>query len=548
MSGENPVVVHPYVASGRVVLDARSLDFASSWTDTGVHESNVVQHCLSRLLQKNKPVLLDVGANSGGMSLLGVMHPSLLCHAFEPNPVLHELLECNIRLNSLEGRCKAHPIAISDRAGFAVLAVPRKNSKSGLSTLGGRLIRFQGGEKVLVEQVTLDQFVQMHSVPRIDMIKIDVEGAELRVLAGAKECIAACRPELVIECNAENLAQCRSTVLELLGDLRGLGYRWQLAGEEDLWCVHDPKRIAANALPQLRVLIRGNEHGFFSSFLTVLDNLVWCERNRAAASVVFDKRSLFHQSQGYRGSSNPWEYYFEPIHQAASSQAPCVESQGEWLAGIPYSFGHLQLEWLREPLPTLSASSRLDAHRVLKKSVILRAEIQDSVDQFASRNFMGFTIGVHVRGGLKYNEIGRPDNPPVSEYVDAVRKVAASLGRSEFGVFVATDSQEALDRLREEFPQAVFCSCQRMPLHRPVGSGRREELHTRKSPSISPAELGEQVLVDCLLLARCDVLVHHESNVAVAAAYFNPTLRLCHIEEVELSILSILESYSDASY
>jgi hypothetical protein len=49
--------------------------------------------------------------------------------------------------------------------------------------------------------------------------------------------------------------------------------------------------------------------------------------------------------------------------------------------------------------------------------------------------------------------------------------------------------------------------------------------------SAEPArELGEQALVDCLLLARCDTVLHITSNLATAVGYINPALRMVYCE------------------
>ena len=58
----------------------------------------------------------------------------------------------------------------------------------------------------MVESTTLDQIWQRHQSPKVSCLKLDVEGAELSVLNGARKCIASERPSILLEWNAENLA------------------------------------------------------------------------------------------------------------------------------------------------------------------------------------------------------------------------------------------------------------------------------------------------------------------------------------------------------
>jgi hypothetical protein len=51
--------------------------------------------------------------------------------------------------------------------------------------------------------------------------------------------------------------------------------------------------------------------------------------------------------------------------------------------------------------------------------------------------------------------------------------------------------------------------------------------HDNREPNLA---LGEEVLTDCLLLARCESLVHINSNVATAAGYINPALKMVFCE------------------
>ncbi len=66
---------------------------------------------------------------------------------------------------------------------------------------------------------------------RIDVIKIDVEGAELDVLRGTAEVLKHFRPLIVVEVNKETYASAGYTITELTDYLQGFGYSFQMVGK-----------------------------------------------------------------------------------------------------------------------------------------------------------------------------------------------------------------------------------------------------------------------------------------------------------------------------
>ena len=135
-------------------------------------------------------VALDVGANVGAYALLlgGWVRPGGRVYAFEPAPEAFAGLTAHVELNGLEDAVTCVPAAAAARTGTATLAV------DGLSG-ANRLDASAAGEQV--ETVTIDDFCRREGI-RPSFIKIDVEGAELDVLRGARETIRAGGAELAL--------------------------------------------------------------------------------------------------------------------------------------------------------------------------------------------------------------------------------------------------------------------------------------------------------------------------------------------------------------
>ena len=155
-------------------------------------------------------VVLDVGANIGALTVPFAQVPGIgALHAWEPQPRVRELLEENVYLATAPGVVTVHAEALGAEAGE--LHVPDLDYAA-LNNFGGVSLGDTG--ETVVEVRTLDSY----QLPRVDLLKADVEGMEAEVLRGARETIARCRPSLYVECDRPEKAD------ELLALLEELGY------------------------------------------------------------------------------------------------------------------------------------------------------------------------------------------------------------------------------------------------------------------------------------------------------------------------------------
>jgi FkbM family methyltransferase len=176
-----------------------------------------VQACLVREL-KPGDVFYDVGANAGFFSLLATkcVGERGRVFAFEPLPENIETLHEQFRLNACRNG-EVVAMAVSNRSGPTTLERGPDRSTAHLAETSAA-----GVCGCPVQTVTLDEFIQTHARP--DVIKIDVEGAEIMLLQGAMRLLSgAGRPKLLIEFHSPELAQVGSGILKSCGyRLRGL--------------------------------------------------------------------------------------------------------------------------------------------------------------------------------------------------------------------------------------------------------------------------------------------------------------------------------------
>ena len=171
-------------------------------------------------------ILIDVGANVGMYSIWTAATKQIQVFAFEPEAQNYALLNRNILLNNLGSRIKAYCIALSDQPGLTSLYMQDLRPGGSNHAVGEALNFRHKPMKASFEQGciadTLDRLVASGSVPLPNHIKIDVDGFENKVIAGARDILKnAMIRSLLIETNPDLPAH-RS----MIAALTDLGFRY----------------------------------------------------------------------------------------------------------------------------------------------------------------------------------------------------------------------------------------------------------------------------------------------------------------------------------
>jgi FkbM family methyltransferase len=179
----------PYFANGWITVNEEDLIQREVLTH-GAYEPEVWRHLMA--FSSENDVVWDVGANIGTVTIQASLDARVrVVHSFEPDPNTFELLKTNVELNRPE-RCQLHACALSDVEEERVL-VCGPTANRGLSTMAHTRAN---GE--MVRCVTADSLVFQRGLPAPTLIKIDVEGWESRVLAGATRLLAERPPRALI--------------------------------------------------------------------------------------------------------------------------------------------------------------------------------------------------------------------------------------------------------------------------------------------------------------------------------------------------------------
>jgi len=238
--------------------------------------------------------------------------------------------------------------------------------------------------------------------------------------------------------------------------------------------------------------------GLFSEVAAVVGCLAHYEARPGLYSglqVDFQDHGLYYDSAA---GPNWWEYYFERLEIGSARHAA--------RRVVP--------TWQHDDFAeTVEGNMPRDvAAGILARHIRIRDAMRTQADSFWAEQTDGArVIGIHYRGTDKWE--GAPPIP--YEVVDAaVRTAAPAAGSAPWKVFVATDEEAFLDHMLAAFPGRVICremarSVDGSPIHKSPGDGFRK---------------GEDAVLDCLLLARCALLIRTDSDLGLFATFFSPAM------------------------
>src|SRR5437773_5418301 len=209
---------------------------------------------IQRLLEPGM-VFFDVGAHIGQYTLLAseAVGSEGQVHSFEPDPDTYWFLDASVHLNRLRN-VKSQCVALSSEPGTKSLYL------APVSSLGDSSLAPPKGYVGVTRSVpctSLDAYVATHRVPRVDLMKVDIEGAELDLVRGGRELLGGHEKPLIVMEFEETRQRAFGTSCRLLAEaLRAHGYTL-LTGAGARWHSYtpspaDPASLNVLAVPEHR--------------------------------------------------------------------------------------------------------------------------------------------------------------------------------------------------------------------------------------------------------------------------------------------------------
>lgn len=273
--------------------------------------------------------------------------------------------------------------------------------------------------------------------------------------------------------------------------------------------------------------------GFFAEFRKVVENLIYYQQDGISEFYVDWTDQFFPYKDGI--DDNGWDYYFNPIKIYPGDYGEAEGAVFNSYQGGPFHELHDQTcvaPWLRyeeyKPL-------RKYVNAIINKHIEIKPQIKKEVEQYYREHLQGYyCIGVHVRFAFTHQWETPGGHPSLEQYCQEVDSLIAEQSQV-CKVFLASDSHAVINYFKQRYPTSL--------VHIDVYRAQNNEdphlifenaAYYTANPDIwhkkKPAYHGGLgVLLDCLLLAKCDHLIHTMSNVSTFATYFNPEIKSTYL-------------------
>lgn len=258
-------------------------------------------------------------------------------------------------------------------------------------------------------------------------------------------------------------------------------------------------------------LLRLRPDGMFSNVNEVVEQL----RRAEAANYRFIIEWTTSCYRDPERHADPWTYYFEA----------CFPEQ--YRVGLPILAGGVEIACCRDNIitprirdgdcnPLLLPQDRQRANDLISRYIRLKPDVAESIQAFASKQFRPRMIGLHIRGPGRTDggvpalrrRYGNPDEVPLKVFFEQTDEALRQV--PDAGIFGCSDSSVVIDAIRDRYgDRAAFYPAIRSPF------GEMHTGHPRNEGQVFPPyRLGLDILNEAYLLARTDMFVHGNSNVA----------------------------------
>lgn len=272
--------------------------------------------------------------------------------------------------------------------------------------------------------------------------------------------------------------------------------------------------------------------GFFAELTKVISAIIECEQFDIKELDIDWSQEFFPYKDD--PIENGWNLFFEPVYLRNEDSSCRVNRTIQRNS----HFLHDQLcinHWMEyhKHLPY-----RQSINEVLKKHLKIKATILEQFLDIYEQHLNGYyCIGVHVRWGAAHTAESPKGTPTLENYISEIsNSIKQNQTSKPLKIFLATDSQEVIAKFKKHFPEQLLFY---LPIPRSVGRKESHLIYENAAYWIShPSEFhqkkpgylgGVGVLLDCLLLSKCDVFIHSSSNIAEFVSFFSPHIQSVYI-------------------
>jgi FkbM family methyltransferase len=198
--------------------DYSLIDFIKTNNDYEGATRKVVE----RILKKGD-IFLDLGSHIGFYALIAarIVSESGHVYAFEPTPATRDTLNKNIIDNNLSNIITVESFGISDRSEKVYFIVNSNSSECNKISRSG----IESENIITIKTISVDDYAILNNIQKIDLVKMDIEGAEYQAIMGMRKIISE-NPDikLIFEYNKKILDENDSSGVKIFNLLKELGF------------------------------------------------------------------------------------------------------------------------------------------------------------------------------------------------------------------------------------------------------------------------------------------------------------------------------------
>jgi len=271
--------------------------------------------------------------------------------------------------------------------------------------------------------------------------------------------------------------------------------------------------------------------GFFAEFNKVVSDLIYYESEGMHSFNVLWTHPFFPFKDDQK--SNGWDLYFEPIDTGyqATEDTPIrrVGNTGTHELHDQKCVAH----WVRydDYLPY-----RLYAHNIINKYIKIKPHILEEVEAFYKKHMEGHVcIGIHIRNGKAHQGEAPGGHPAYHTYAAEIDRYLRKHKNEKVKIFLASDSHAVISYFKSVYDdKIVYLDTYRAQTNEDPGLMYDAAKYWMSHPDEFNAKKpgyrgGLGVLMDCLLLSKCDYFIHITSNVATYVCFFNPYIKSIYL-------------------
>ena len=240
--------------------------------------------------------------------------------------------------------------------------------------------------------------------------------------------------------------------------------------------------------------------GFFSNLTFILNHLLISEKHGYIPIIDMENyKTIYNEKTKIKNTLNAWEYYFEKLNKFELSDVykskNVIITNNKFYRNFYYNF--LENEKLKE---------------FFIKKIKIKKNLIEIYKRISSNFSNKKTLGIHFRGTSYKRTPGHPFPPTKSQILISVNKIIEKEKIEK--IFLATEEQDYLDFFKKKFPDNLIY----------IGSSYRS--NKNDAFKIYPRnrhryKLGREILLESMLLSKCDIFLYSNSNVSKAVIGFN---------------------------